>query len=89
LEHTGGYPHEDAQRVAGDLLPDIQTFDPTQAACYPNNGRTLTDDVMDVFLPILTNNKVMTDGLGPHDDLLADFPYLGPPHVAFSARPAS
>ena len=89
LEHTGGYSHEDAQRVAEALLPDIQTFDHTQAACYPHNGRMLTDDVMGVFLPILTNNKVMTHGLRPHDDLLADFPYLGPPHVAFAARPVS
>jgi hypothetical protein len=23
---------------------------------------------------------VTEDGVGPHDDLLSDFPYLGPPH---------
>lgn len=39
------------------------------------------------FLAILTNGKVTTHGLSPHDDLLADFPYLGPPHTAFAARP--
>jgi len=28
----------------------------------------------------LTNGKVPPDGLKPHDDLLASFPYLGPPN---------
>jgi hypothetical protein len=88
LEHTGGYAHGDAQRIARTLLPDILPFDHTQAASYPQNGRTLTDDVLGVFLAILTNNKVTTHGLSPHDDLLVDFPYLGPPHTAFAARPA-
>lgn len=87
LQHTGGYAYEDAQRVAETLLPDILPFDQTQAAAYPHNGRTLTDDVMGVFLPILTNNTVMAHGLRPHDDLLAEFPYVGPPHTAFKDRP--
>jgi hypothetical protein len=89
LEHAGGYAHADAERAAGTLLPDIQPFDHTQAASYPNNGRTLTDDAMAVFLAILTNGKVTRHGLGPHDDLLLDFPYLGPPHTAFAARPTT
>ena len=42
----------------------------------------LTDDVADVFLTLLTNGKVTQDRAGPHGDLLADFPYLGPPHNA-------
>jgi len=88
LEHAGGYAHEDAKRVAGTLLPDILPFDHTQPASYPSNGRKLTDDVLDHFLAILTNGKVTTDGLGPHDDLLVDFPYLGPPHTAAAARSA-
>ena len=36
----------------------------------------LTDDVVDVFLTLLTNGKVTQDRVGPHGDLLADFPYL-------------
>jgi hypothetical protein len=28
----------------------------------------------------LTNGKVKEDKVGPHGDLLAEFPYLGPPH---------
>jgi len=47
---------------------------------FPDNGRTLTDDVQDAFLAILTNGKVTEDKVGPHDDLLDQFPYLGPPH---------
>jgi hypothetical protein len=80
LEHTGGYAPEAAKRVAQTLLPDLIRYDPTRPASYPQNGRTLTDDVVDVFLPILTNGKVKGDGVGPHRDLLAEFPYLGPPH---------
>lgn len=86
LEHTGGYLPEEALRMARTFLPDILPFDHTQKALYPWNGRTLTDDVLDYFLSILTNGKVTTDGVGPHDDLLTDFPYLGPPHMCYGAR---
>jgi hypothetical protein len=40
----------------------------------------LTDDVADSFMGILTNGKVNEDKVGPHQDLLPEFPYLGPPH---------
>jgi hypothetical protein len=80
LEHSGGYTPEEAQRVAKTLLPDIMRFDHTRPASYPNNGRTLTDDALDHFLSILTKGKVTTDGVGAHSDLLAEFPYVGPPH---------
>jgi hypothetical protein len=82
LEHAGGYTPEEARRVAGTLLPDLLLYDPTRLASFPSNGRRLTDDVVDVFLPILTNGKVTGDKVGPHSDLLAEFPYLGPPHNA-------
>jgi Domain of unknown function (DUF4331) len=80
LEHTGGYTPEEARRVAGTMLPEILSYDPTRTASYPGNGRTLTDDAVDAFLAILTNGKVTEDKVGPHGDLLAEFPYLGPPH---------
>lgn len=80
LEHTGGYAPADAKRVAATLLPDILPFDPARPVAYPDNGRALTDDVQDHFLAILTGGKVTTDGVGPHTDLLPDFPYLGPAH---------
>jgi len=62
------------------MLPEILSYDPTRTASYPGNGRTLTDDAVDAFLAILTNGKVTEDKVGPHGDLLAEFPYLGPPH---------
>jgi hypothetical protein len=80
LEHTGGYAPEEARRVAGTLLPDMLSYDPTRPASFPGNGRALTDDAADAFLAVLTNGKVTGDKVGPHIDLLAEFPYLGPPH---------
>ena len=80
LEHTGGYSTEEAKRVAATLLPDIIRYDPTRPCAYPDNGRLLTDNVCDSFTAIMTNGKVTEDGVGPHDDLLPEFPYLGPPH---------
>ncbi|PYI74482.1 MAG: hypothetical protein DMF01_10255 [Verrucomicrobia bacterium] len=85
LEHSGGYKPEDAMGVARKLLPDILPYDPRGPACFPHNGRTLTDDVVDVFLFMLTNGKVAGDKVGPHGDLLEEFPYLGPPHEVWSA----
>src|SRR6267154_2919759 len=80
LQHAGGYTPQDANLVARRLLPDILPYDPKRPAGFPDNGRTLTDDAVDVFLPILTNGKVTGDKVGPHSDLLGQFPYLGPPH---------
>jgi hypothetical protein len=82
LEHTGGYTPAEATRVAGNLLPDVLHYDPTRPAVYPNNGRALTDDVVDFFLGLLTNGKVTQDKVGPHKDLLDGFPYVGRPHKA-------
>jgi len=79
LEHTGGYSPEDAASVARKLLPDILSYDFRRPVSFPHNGRTLTDDVVDVFFSIYTNRNV-TDKVGPHGDLLDEFPYLGPPH---------
>ena len=86
LEHTGGYTPAEATRVAGTLLPDVLHYDPTRPASYPDNGRALTDDVVDFFLPLLTNGKVTRDKVGPHKDLLTSFPYVGAPHKARSAQ---
>ena len=80
LEHTGGYTPAEAKRVAGTLLPDVLSYDPTRPARFPDNGRTLTDDAFDSFIRILTNEKVTVDNVGPHRDLLLEFPYVGAPH---------
>jgi len=89
LEHTGGYTSTEATRVAETLLPDILLYDPTRPASYPENGRKLSDDAIDVFLSIITNGKVTRDNVGPHKDLLAVFPYVGAPHKARSAKSVS
>jgi len=80
LEHSGGYTPGDAMAVARKLLPDILSYDPREPVRFPQNGRALTDDVVDEFLAILTKGKVKGDKVGPHGDLLDEFPYLGPPH---------
>lgn len=86
LEHTGGYTPEEAKRAAATILPDILPFNPSLPASYPANGRTLTDDVTDGFIALLTNGKVRTDNVRPHEDLLAAFPYVGAPHKVRSAE---
>jgi hypothetical protein len=48
-------------------------------AAYPN-GRILTDDFFSMRFGWLTHGKVPPTGLKPHDDLQAQFPYLGPPN---------
>jgi hypothetical protein len=66
--------------VAATLLPDILAYDWTTPSRFPN-GRTLTDDVSDWTWALLTKGTASNDGIGPHTDLLTDFPYLGPPHT--------
>src|SRR6476619_6105787 len=44
LEHAGRYAPEEARRVAGTLLPEVLSYDPTRLASFPGNRRTLTDD---------------------------------------------
>jgi hypothetical protein len=78
LENAGGYSPEAAKAAALLVLPDILHYDRTRPAAYPN-GRVATDDVYSLRFAWLTNGKVPPSGLKPHDDLLPDFPYLGPP----------
>jgi Domain of unknown function (DUF4331) len=80
LEHAGGYSPEEARRLAEPMLPDVLPYDPTRPIAYPDNGRQFTDDVGDYLVAILTNGRVTEDMVGPHDDFLREFPYLGPPH---------
>ena len=82
LEHTGRYTPDEAGRAARTLLPDVLSYDPTRPASFPSNGRTLTDDAGDAFVAIFTNGKTTEDKVGPHSDLLPEFPYVGPPHKA-------
>jgi hypothetical protein len=79
LEENGHTPDE-AAAAARIVLPDILRYDRARPAAYPN-GRVVTDDVFSARFAWLTNGKVSSDGLKPHDDLLAEFPYLGPPNL--------
>ena len=65
--------------MAGTLLPHILYYDPNGPALFPNNEPALTDDVVDVFIPILTMGNVKGDDVDAHKDLLAKFPYPGAP----------
>ena len=79
LQASGGYSADEATAVARTVLPDILRYDRTHPAAYPN-GRILTDNVFDDRMAFLTDGKAGSDGLKPHGDLLAQFPFLGPPN---------
>jgi Domain of unknown function (DUF4331) len=79
LQDKGGYTPEEARAAALTVLPDILTYDRTQPATYPN-GRLLIDDVFSDRFAWLSNGQITSDGLKPHDDLMARFPYLGLPN---------
>jgi hypothetical protein len=49
--------------VAGTLLPDLLRYDATRPASFPDNGRALSDDAVDVFL---AGSRV------PHDTVMTD-----------------
>jgi hypothetical protein len=83
LENAGGYSPEAARAAALEVLPDILHYDRSKTATYPN-GRIPTDDVYSMRFAWLTNGKVPPAGLHPHEDLLAGFPYLGPPNPSQS-----
>ncbi|MEV7749228.1 DUF4331 family protein [Streptomyces griseofuscus] len=83
LGHTGGYSREEAIAALDEhgILPDVLHFDPSRPAVYPN-GRTFTEDVIDIRVAFLTKNEAPPTGLSPHTDTLDHFPYLGDPHPA-------
>ena len=55
-------------------------YDRDKPAHWPN-GRVLTDDVYDMRMSFLTHGKVTSDGVEPHDDYMAEFPFLGVPNA--------
>ena len=74
-----GYSPDEATAAARTLLPDILHYDRTRPARYPN-GRVLTDDVFSARMIFMVHGQASPQSVGPHDDLLASFPYLGPPN---------
>lgn len=81
LGHTGNYTREEAIAAidADRLLPDMMSYNPSKPAGFPN-GRLLTDHVVAHRLAFISKGEIPPDGLKPHNDLLAEFPYLGTPH---------
>jgi Domain of unknown function (DUF4331) len=81
MGHTGNYTRDEAIAAidAHSILPDMLSYNPSEPAKYPN-GRVFTDDVIDHRLAFLSKGDIPPDGLSPHTDLLAEFPYIGTPH---------
>jgi hypothetical protein len=73
-----GYSPEEAKAAAMQVLPDILRYDHSKPGAYPN-GRLLTDDVYSMRFSWLSKGKIPPSGLKPHNDLLSEFPFLGPP----------
>jgi hypothetical protein len=73
------YGPDEAKAAALTLLPDILHYDRTKPAHYPN-GRVMTDDVFSTRMIFMTHGRANPQGVKPHEDLMAVFPFLGPPH---------
>ena len=78
LLQQNGYPSAEATAAALTVLPDILHYDRSQPAAYPN-GRHPGDDAFMTRMNFLSHGQAGDSGLTPHDNLLADFPYLEPP----------
>lgn len=69
-----------ANALANILLPDILTFNTSNANGFLN-GRRLEDDVIDAELGLLTNGGITTDNVGNDSTFLNTFPYIGAPNA--------
>ena len=70
-----------ATALTSVLLPDVLTFDTTNASGFLN-GRQLADDVIDAELALLTGGAVTGDGVDANDIAFRSaFPYLAPAHI--------
>jgi len=74
-----GYAPDEANQAALTLLPDILHYDRTRPAHYPN-GRVMTDDVFSARMIFMVHGQATPQNIGPHDDLMAVFPFLGIPN---------
>ncbi len=73
------YTLAQAQGLADFLLPDVLTYN-TATAAAGSTAVTSTTMSSTSSSAITTNGSVTSDGVGPHGDYLAGFPYLGVPH---------
>jgi hypothetical protein len=86
LLESRGYPPAEARDTVLTVLPEMLHYDRNRPAHYPN-GRVLTDDVYDMRMAFLTHGRVTSDGVGPHDDYLIEFPFLGLPNAQAPGGP--
>jgi hypothetical protein len=75
-----GYPPDEAKGCRAPLLPDILHYDRTIPAHYPN-GRVMTDDVFSARMILMVHGQASPQSVKPHEDLMAEFPFLGVPHA--------
>jgi hypothetical protein len=87
LLESRGYSPAEARETVLTVLPDVLHYDRERPARYPN-GRVITDDVYDMRMAFLTHGRVTSDGVGPHEDYLTEFPFLGPPNAQPSGEQA-
>jgi len=81
IEALNGGDAATAAVLTGILLPDVLTFDTSDASGFLN-GRQLPNDVIDAELGLLTNGAVTGDGVDQNDvPFPAGFPFLAPSHV--------
>jgi hypothetical protein len=78
LQHHG-YAPDEATAAARTLLPDVLHYDRTMPAHYPN-GRVMTDDVFSTRMIFMVHGQASPQPIRPHEDLMAEFPFLGMPH---------
>ena len=79
LEHSGGYTPRTPRTSRVRCYRTFFLMTLARRCATRTMAATLTDDVADLFFSIYANRNV-TDKVGPHGDLLDEFPYLGPPH---------
>ncbi len=78
---TGLSDAANAAALTPVLLPDVLTFDTTNAGGFLN-GRRLADDVIDAELNLLSKGAVTGDGVNANNvPFLSAFPYLAAPNI--------
>jgi len=80
-----GFSETEATTLALEWLPDMLPYDYTSGRGFPN-GRTLTDDIINAFVCLVTRATCVPCPVAPHTNLLSDFPYLGSPHPVAGAE---
>jgi hypothetical protein len=76
---NGGYEPEEARAAARRVLPAPPPLRPHQTRHLPQRPRPHRRRLQHA-LRLADQRPDPPTGLKPHDDLLAHFPYLGPPH---------